>query len=100
MSGLPAEWRSEAAAVEAVLIVAIDPVPPGLLGELLEVPVERIEELVGAIASSYEEDERGFELVRVAGGYRLQSHPAYRGHVERFILDDAPHRLSPAALET
>ncbi|MCU1492755.1 MAG: segregation and condensation protein [Acidimicrobiaceae bacterium] len=100
MSALPFEWRAEAAAVEAVLIVATEPVPPGLLAELLEVPVDRVEQVCTALASSYEEEERGFELVRVAGGYRLQSHPAYRGYVERFVLDDAPHRLSPAALET
>ena len=29
----------EARAVEAVLIVAVEPVPPGLLAELLEVPM-------------------------------------------------------------
>lgn len=100
MSPLPFEWRAEAAAIEAVLIVATEPVVPGLLAELLEEPVERVEELCTSLAASYEEEERGFELVRVAGGYRLQSHPAYRGFVERFVLDDAPHRLSPAALET
>lgn len=100
MSPLPFEWRAEAAAIEAVVIVATEPVTPGLLAELLEVPVERVEQLCNSLAASYEEEERGFELVRVAGGYRLQSHPAYRGYVERFVLDDSPHRLSPAALET
>lgn len=100
MSPLPFEWRAEAAAVEAVLIVATEPVPPGLLAELLEVPADRIDQLCGSLAAAYEEEERGFELVRVAGGYRLQSHPAYRGYVERFVVDDVPHRLSPAALET
>lgn len=92
--------RSEIAAVEAVLITATDPVPPNLLAELLEVSSDHIEALCAALAAEYETDERGFELVRVAGGYRFQSHPAYAGHVERFILDDAPQRLSPAALET
>ncbi|MGP8162863.1 MAG: SMC-Scp complex subunit ScpB [Acidimicrobiales bacterium] len=100
MSALPDEWRADAAAIEAVLTVATEPVPAGLLAGLLEVPVEHADELCAALRLSYEEEERGFELVRVAGGYRLQSHPAYRGYVERFILDDAPHRLSPAALET
>jgi segregation and condensation protein B len=100
VSSFPDEWRGEAAAIEAVLTVATEPVPAGLLAELLEVPVERAEELCEALRLAYEEEERGFELVRVAGGYRLQSHPAYRGYVERFILDDAPHRLSPAATET
>jgi segregation and condensation protein B len=92
--------RSESAAVEAVLITATDPVPPNLLAELLEVSTERIAAICAALAAEYERDERGFEIVRVAGGFRFQSHPAYAGHVERFILDDAPQRLSPAALET
>jgi len=100
MSALPFEWRAEAAAVEAVLIVATEPVAPGVLAELLEVGVEYVEQLCTALAASYEEEERGFELASVAGGYRLQSHPAYRAYVERFVLDDVPHRLSPAALET
>jgi segregation and condensation protein B len=92
--------RTETAAVEAVLISATDPVAPGLLGELLEVSVERVEAICTALNEEYERDERGFEITRVAGGFRFQSHPAYAGHVERFILDDAPQRLSPAALET
>jgi segregation and condensation protein B len=100
VSSLPQEWRSEAAAIEAVLTVATEPVTPRLLAELLEISTERVDELCQALSSSYEEEERGFELARVAGGYRLQSHPAYRGYVERFILDDAPQKLSPAALET
>jgi segregation and condensation protein B len=81
-------------------MVATEPVTTQLLSELLEITIERVDELCAAIASSYEEDERGFELARIAGGYRFQSHPAYRGYVERFILDDVPGRLSPAALET
>ena len=100
MSPLPLEWRPEAAAIEAVIIVATEPVPGQLLAELLEISEERVADLCASMAQAYEEEERGFELVRVAGGYRFQSHPAYRGYVERFILDDVPSRLSPAALET
>jgi len=99
-STFPEEWRQEAAAIEAVVTVASEPVTAQFLSELLEVTVDRVDEICAALARSYEQEERGFELVRVAGGYRLQSHPAYRGYVERFILDDAPRRLSAAALET
>lgn len=81
-------------------MVATEPVAPGVLAELLELPVERVVQLCEALATSYEHDERGFQLARVAGGYRFQSHPAYQGYVERFVLDEAPRRLSPAALET
>jgi len=100
MSPVAPELRGDASAIEAVLVVATEPVPSSLLAELLEIPAERVELVCAALAASYEEEERGFELARVAGGYRFQSHPAYRGHVERFVLDDAPQRLSPAALET
>jgi segregation and condensation protein B len=100
VGGAPEGGSGERAAIEAVLVVAIEPVTPGLLAELLEVSVERVEELCASLAASYETDERGFELVRVAGGYRLQSHPAYRGYVERFLLEGVSHRLSNPALET
>jgi segregation and condensation protein B len=100
MSGFDDEGREQAAAIEAVLTVATEPVTTQLLAELLEVAPERVDAICTELARRYEEEERGFELVRVAGGYRIQSHPAYRNYVERFILDDAPRRLSPAALET
>jgi segregation and condensation protein B len=92
--------RAEASAIEAVLLVATEPVTSRLLSELLEASMERVEELIEALQLEYEQQQRGFELVNIAGGYRLQSHPAYAGYVERFVLDDAPQRLSPAALET
>jgi segregation and condensation protein B len=96
----PAEGRSESAAIEAVLTVATEPVPPGLLAELLEVPVERVGQLCRELAADYEAAGRGFVLKRVAGGYRFQSSEAYAAYVERFVLDGGPQKLSPAALET
>jgi len=97
---LTPEDRVEPAAIEAVLTVATEPVPPGLLAELLELPVERIEELCSELARSYEAENRGFSLARVAGGYRLQSSARYAAYVERFVLEGGPQKLSPAALET
>jgi segregation and condensation protein B len=92
--------RAVEAAIEAVLTVATDPVAPGLLAELLELPVDRVEALCAALAASYEREGRGFKLARVAGGYRFQSHETYAGHVERFVLDGTPAKMSAAALET
>jgi len=100
LSGEAAEGRGESAAIEAVLTVATEPVPPGLLAELLELPVEHVEQLCRNLAAGYKAEGRGFELARVAGGYRFQSSEAYAAYVERFVLDGGPHKLSPAALET
>ncbi len=38
--------------------------------------------------------------MRVAGGYRFQSHPDLAPYVERFVLEGQSARLSAAALET
>jgi segregation and condensation protein B len=87
-------------AIEAVLLVAVEPVAPGLLAELLEEPVERVEETLQALAESYRREGRGFVLARIAGGARLQTHPDLAPYVERFANRDVSHRLSTAALET
>lgn len=87
-------------AIEAILMVADEPVTAQLLGELLEVSPAAIEELCAAMATQYESEDRGFQLVQVAGGYRFQSSPKYATYVERFVLDGQAARLSAAALET
>jgi segregation and condensation protein B len=87
-------------AIEGVVMVAIDPVPPQLLAQLLEVPVATVEDLCQRLAQGYEEAGHGFQLVRVAGGYRYQSHPDVAPYVERYVLDGQSSRLSAAALET
>jgi segregation and condensation protein B len=96
----PNEVRTESAAIEAVLTIATEPVPSGVLAELLELPAEEVERLCSDMAASYEADGRGFTLTKVAGGYRFQSSAAYSAYVERFVLDGGPQKLSPAALET
>lgn len=87
-------------ALEAILMVAMEPVDPSLLAQLLEQPVSVIESLCNGLANAYREAGHGFELVKVAGGYRLQSHPDVAAYVERFVLDSQQARISQAALET
>ncbi len=87
-------------AIEAVLMVADEPVPPHLLAQLLEVAPARVEELCAGLAQGYEDAGRGFVLVRVAGGFRFQSHPDLAAYVERFVVEGQSSRLSAAALET
>jgi segregation and condensation protein B len=87
-------------ALEAILMVAMEPVDPSLLAQLLEQPVAVIENLCSGLADAYRSAGHGFELVKVAGGYRLQSHPDVAAYVERFVLDSQQARISQAALET
>ena len=87
-------------ALEAIILVASDPVPLELLAQILQQPAAVVESLCASLASAYEEAGHGFQLVQIAGGYRYQSHPDVAAYVERFILDGQRARLSGAALET
>ncbi len=87
-------------ALEAILLVAMEPVAPDLLAQLLEISQATVEALCERLAATYEEAGHGFQLVKVAGGFRFQSHPDLAPYVERFVLDSQQARVSSAALET
>lgn len=87
-------------ALEAIVMVADVPVPTEVLASLTGHEPARVDELLEELAAGYAEQERGFQLVRVAGGWRFQSHPDLSPYVERFVLEGQSARLSAAALET
>jgi segregation and condensation protein B len=87
-------------AIEAVLMAAIEPIEPQLIAQLTETPVDEIEALCAELHDEYERDGRGFTLVKIAGGYRYQTHPDMAPYIERFVLDGQSARLSGPALET
>ena len=87
-------------AIESILMVATDPVSPNLLAQLLEKPTSDIETICESLSKEYEQESRGFILVKVGGGYRYQSHPEQAPWVERFVIEGQSTRLTAAALET
>ena len=87
-------------AIEAILLVSDVPVEPSLLAQLLEVPKADIESICAELMVEYKNDNRGFVLANVAGGYRYQTDPSMAPYVERFVLEGQTSRLSAAALET
>jgi segregation and condensation protein B len=86
-------------AVEAILMVADQPIEAQLLAQVTETSVDDIETLLREMSAEYA-DQRGFVLVEIAGGWRFQSHPDLAPYVERFVLEGQTARLSAAALET
>ena len=81
-------------------MVAEEPVAPDMLAQLLEMPTTEIVDACRRLAQEYQEEQRGFCLVRVAGGYRFQSHADLAAYVERFVLEGQAAKMSAAALET
>ena len=94
------ENREACQAVEAIVMVAEEPVPPGLMAQLIEIPTEQVEAICAQLAEEYRAEGRGFELVRMAGGYRFRSHTDTESYVKRFVVSGQSSRLSSAALET
>ena len=85
--------------VEAILLLADEPVSGGLIGEVLEVPRAEVEALLADLAAEYERDDRGFTLRRAAGGWRLYTSADCAPWLERFVASERNARLSGAALE-
>jgi len=86
--------------IEAILTAAVEPVSPRLLAELLEIPADRVELACDELIRSCEEHRRGFVVVRIAGGLRMQTQPDLVSYIERFANTGVSSRLSSAALET
>ncbi|MDQ4149089.1 MAG: SMC-Scp complex subunit ScpB [Actinomycetota bacterium] len=89
-----------AAALQAVLFVADEPLATSDLAVLFELPSEEVEVRLSALAASLEEQGSGIVLRHVAGGWRLSTHPDTAPYLERFVGEQRGGRLSQAALET
>jgi segregation and condensation protein B len=86
--------------LEAILLVADEPVPVVVLAQVLERPRDEITAALGELAAGYDTDQRGFDLREVAGGWRFYTREEYAPLVERFVRDGQEVRLTQAALET
>lgn len=85
--------------VESILLLAEEPVPARLIGEVLEQPRVEVEDLLRGLATDYSTSGRGFVLREVAGGWRLYTDPECAPWLERFVTSQTHGRLTGAALE-
>lgn len=87
-------------ALEAVLMVADQPLDEYALATAVGYPVSEVAAALAALAGEYDESGRGFELRNVAGGWRYYTREEFAPVVERFVLEGQQARLTQAALET
>jgi len=86
--------------LEAVLMVADQPLDAVALASAVGYPVEEVTTALHGLADEYTEQGRGFELRNVAGGWRYYTREEYAVVVEGFVLEGQQARLTQAALET
>lgn len=87
-------------ALEAVLMVADQPLDQVTLATAVGYPVEEVATALEGLAAEYAEQGRGFDLRQVAGGWRYYTREEYASVVEQFVLEGQQARLTQAALET
>jgi segregation and condensation protein B len=87
-------------ALEAILLVADEPVPEMVLAQVLERPTGEVAAALRELAAEYTAEGRGFDLREVAGGWRYYTREDCAALVERFVRDGQEVRLTQAALET
>src|SRR5690242_5940584 len=84
--------------VEGVIFAAPQPVSAALLSELLSLTAEELEQVLEQLRNHYEQDSRGFSLVKVSGGYQFRTKPELREIMAKFH-EKKPPRLTQATLE-
>jgi segregation and condensation protein B len=88
------------ASLEAIMLVADEPVSEVVIAQVLERPRAEVAGALRELAASYAAERRGFDLREVAGGWRFYTREEYSPVVERFVRDGQEVRLTQAALET
>ena len=98
-------------ALEAILMVADEPMSLVTLATAVGAPVKRVRQAVDALVADYDGAgveggsgirgaRRGFELREVGGGWRVYVRPEFDAVVSGYVLQQNPTKLSQAALET
>jgi segregation and condensation protein B len=87
-------------ALEAVLLVADQPLDVATLAMAVGYPQAATDTALRTLQREYDEQERGFELRSVGGGWRFYTREVFAHVVENFVLDGQQARLTQAALET
>ncbi len=88
------------AALEALLLLADEPMSVMDLASAVRQPAEVVEDRLRALSADYNEAGRGFDLREVAGGWRYYTRAECSPLVERYVLDGQQARLTQASLET
>jgi segregation and condensation protein B len=88
------------AGVEAILMVADEPVAAVAIAGALGLAVADVTAAIEDLVADYAAGGRGFELRATAGGWRIYTRAECAPYVERFVLDGQQTRLTQAALET
>ena len=89
------------AVLEALVFASPQPITAREIARVLQgVPREVWQEQLQELKADYGRDERGLQVVEIAGGYQVTTRPEYNDWVRELLDPRTPTRLSIQALET
>ena len=88
------------ATIEALLFSAPEPLSIRDIGRTAECKMALAKEILGEIKASYAAENRAWELMEVAGGFRLMTRPQFHPAIQRLNAQRQQRKLTQAALET
>jgi len=86
--------------IEAILFAAADVVSVKELSEVLGISSLQVCEVVGGLSQIYDEEKRGFHILKVGDGYQMCTRESYYEYIRPIIGERHKKMLSPAAMET
>lgn len=86
-------------ALEAVLFASGDPVSTERLSQVFDITAEDMEQHIAALQKKLDENQSGFQVVRLENTYQLATKKEYAEYVKRLFDIKRKSPLSPAALE-
>ena len=101
MSRIPgvSDIAKETAVLEAVLFAAGNPVNENQLARVLDVPPQKLSELIERLQHELDRGKRGLTLRQVAGGWQIVTRPEFY-HVIEKLSEVSEKKLSTPAMET
>jgi segregation and condensation protein B len=93
--------RSELKAhVEAALFVSSEPLSASDISDYFDCDGHELLEIIKELKSEYDETNRGFQLLKVAGGYKMTTRREHYPLLKKLFGERTLTRLSDPAIET
>lgn len=86
--------------IEAVLFASDEPLSEDRLADIVGVTPKQIKENVKILNEKYQQNNNAFRIEQIAGGYQMQTLPAYSLWLKKLIRVRSDNKLTPATLET
>lgn len=89
-----------AQAIEAMLFATSEPLTHGRLAQVLKVTQRKVRVAIERLREEYQASNRAFDVLEIAGGFKLYTRPEHDEIVARLEKVKPPEKLTAAGLET